>query len=527
MNTKFFSIVLFFTFSVLLAQQKIYFDENWEVITDKSKAKYYRLTTEENGLYHLKDYYLNGVIQMDGFSKNNDPNDEIYEGKVSWYYEDGKLYQTANYKDGVLTGEFKSYDQMGRLLSNYTYDEKGLFSGQEFMYKRTSPTDSLGADYNYESFFKEGNTERTVVYDESKSGIRYESFYSKTGEKIKDVYYGSKGEKIGESTYENYAPKGTVVDYYYLPMRVRSIQTIKNINSYIPAEEKYFYKSGKILSVTKNSNKKGTTAYYDVAGNKLGELTYSIDDNDVKSNKKGTEIFFDDDTEKIKSKTTYQDDQVTHQETFNSNGSVKSIANYENFELSNTTNYDESSKEIAKMIYQDGLPYNGKYIDESSEIVYSNGKLMSQDMYQEKDLRDGTSKKVKIMQSKMSNGVMQGAVYDLLGNQIYDFAFPNFDESSTYISGTVKSYQNGKQKYTAEVENGNLKSGTLLVFKGNSTEIWKADNGWLVRDFFEDSQLTKSIKEKQYIEPDYSYDSFDRLISFQLLLQSLYYYNYE
>ena len=53
------------------AQEKIYIDNSGNPVS-QDKASLYRTISEKQGIYHIKDFYLNGKLQMDAFSKNKD-----------------------------------------------------------------------------------------------------------------------------------------------------------------------------------------------------------------------------------------------------------------------------------------------------------------------------------------------------------------------------------------------------------------------------------------------------------------------
>ena len=46
----------------------------------------------------IKDYYINGALQMEGTAVDDTPNQEVFEGKVTWYFPDGKVEMVSNFK---------------------------------------------------------------------------------------------------------------------------------------------------------------------------------------------------------------------------------------------------------------------------------------------------------------------------------------------------------------------------------------------------------------------------------------------
>ena len=123
---KKFILILFlgcFTFStsIALAQSEkdtLWFDSNWNPGA-KSQASYFRPNPvkKDNG-FLWADYYLSGAKQMEAISLK--VNEEISDGTVTWYFENGNVMQIVNYKNNVLSGERKNYHESGPLKSQYS-----------------------------------------------------------------------------------------------------------------------------------------------------------------------------------------------------------------------------------------------------------------------------------------------------------------------------------------------------------------------------------------------------------------------
>lgn len=76
----------------LKAQQKfdtIYYNQNWEVTKVKDSIAFYRLTTNVNGKFNVKDYYLNETLQMTGTYISIEK--DIRDGYFKYYDEYGKI----------------------------------------------------------------------------------------------------------------------------------------------------------------------------------------------------------------------------------------------------------------------------------------------------------------------------------------------------------------------------------------------------------------------------------------------------
>ena len=117
------------------SQGAIYFDEEWNIIKDKKKASFYRETTQQGDYYLIKDYYINGTLQMEGKASDKTPNQEVFEGKVTWYYPDGKVSTVSHFSKGAQVGEHKSYQEDGRISQDFIYKNYAVFSGKSYGYE--------------------------------------------------------------------------------------------------------------------------------------------------------------------------------------------------------------------------------------------------------------------------------------------------------------------------------------------------------------------------------------------------------
>jgi CHAT domain-containing protein len=80
----------------------IYFDGNWEEIASRELSVYYRLITYRDDLPQglVTDHYANGIKQWEGNITKDRP--DFYDGRQTWFYEDGKTKAEAVYKNNEL-----------------------------------------------------------------------------------------------------------------------------------------------------------------------------------------------------------------------------------------------------------------------------------------------------------------------------------------------------------------------------------------------------------------------------------------
>ena len=72
-------------------------------------------------------YYKNGQLQA------NLPLDKFgqFDGTGNFFYEDGSLQSTGNYSHGFKTGEWKVYDEKGKITATDSYDNNGNIMPQK------------------------------------------------------------------------------------------------------------------------------------------------------------------------------------------------------------------------------------------------------------------------------------------------------------------------------------------------------------------------------------------------------------
>ncbi len=238
--------ILFFIASyTLLGQQKtIYFNKHWEKTT-KERAVYYRLMPLEKvgDLYHVKDYYSNGTLQMEGFWSNLEK--ETLEGDIAWYYKDGTLSETAHYQNGKKEGLCKTYIKNGNLKTT------GI-------YKKGKPLDGTFPAYcamcNV-SEYKEGKEITTYRYYMN-TVIIAEKIFLENRKSTRGIYYNNKGEQIGEVTMGFYQ---SAIDGKEVWFNIDNDKHILNIGGY---------------SHYKNKILQGETAHFDEKGKLLAKGIY-------------------------------------------------------------------------------------------------------------------------------------------------------------------------------------------------------------------------------------------------------------
>jgi len=234
----------------------IYFDANWNVISNKNDAEFYRIYKQgpnNTSLGVVTDYFKSGQIQNTleraTFIDLNDNNNWVFDGKSIVYfntgekeiefnylsglingshktfYKSGNLRIVKNYEKGVLQGEYNSFYESGtkHIMYNYidgniegdwvSYHETGVVKQTQFFLKNN--LEGFVKDYNEwgklnfvqkyendlmlsdESFYDSGKTEYIWIYKDGKRDGTSKMFYE-TGE-VKKVWNYLNGKLNGKS----------------------------------------------------------------------------------------------------------------------------------------------------------------------------------------------------------------------------------------------------------------------------------------------------------------------------------------
>ena len=181
-NVKSTIYLLVFIFSTTIIAQKdtIWYDANWN-ITIKNQASYFRTPSIKKGNgYVIIDYFLSGAKQMEAFSLTND--EDHFDGIVTWYYENGKVMQTVNYKNGVLNGERKNYYINGILKDQFSYKDAKI-TGKWVSYYENTKISETGSYENgdrngfWKEYYKNGKLKGEGKYANDKKVGVWKMYY--------------------------------------------------------------------------------------------------------------------------------------------------------------------------------------------------------------------------------------------------------------------------------------------------------------------------------------------------------------
>ncbi len=425
-----------FHFAGIAQQDTLYYDAKWKP-TVKDSAAFYRPPIQEEGnLFRVQDYYISGQLQMNAWSKNKTK--DIWEGTVTWYNEDGSLFQKANYRDNRLEGEFISFLGEEKLVSNYANGY--IVSGE-----RNTPTGSLRMYLN-----KKGDSLKEIFYDEHINGIRYEYYSTKKNPRYLSKYYDTQGKLIGERTIlPNGSYQGVEVFYYYQPMRVKEILYSPFGRQLLTAT---YYANGQIREEVKKDSTWIKT-FYAKDGKEIGEVTYELDRDRLKPIS-GTEMFFvygkrSEKTDLIQTSRSYENGTMTRETLHHDNGKLKSETTYKNGSRELQISYDEAGKEIARMVYKDYRPFEGTETRRDGKATYRQGELVEEIQYYPKSTLPQV-RKTTVLETYYDKDANVLGELQLQDKDGYPTPFEGERYSMSYSDGSITSIDRYVQGVLAE-----------------------------------------------------------------------------
>ncbi|WP_400076417.1 hypothetical protein [Winogradskyella sp. R77965] len=421
--TGIFLVFMYLGFSQ--ASDTLYYNAYWSKTT-KDKALFYRLLPlqKKGSLYVVKDYYIDGTLQMEAFSSSEQK--DVFQGDVIWYYANGKKRLQQTFKDHKIEGREKSYFRDGTLMSSGLYKNGRQFSGS--FYLSDTAVDKT-ADYNDGKLIS-----RNAYYEASKRLARKTYYNHYTYAYEKTVYFNPKGDAlVSYKEFNRDGLKTGITRVYVSTNENANIETIVFIKSQAYENDTLVTylkdKAGKLIAKGiykgdypykgqffkdnrleryEGSMLNGETIFYDDAFNEVARGVY-------KSGKEWSGSFRVLSSEEIQKyeagqiigkitknkytgelyECTFKDYNPIDGEYFNFNG-LESYSNgyktkmisydYDTGRVKSITHYVPDSYNTDQVIYfntdgtesivtyKNGLPYSGKAITNSGYMTYVNGK---------------------------------------------------------------------------------------------------------------------------------------------------------
>ncbi|MFS4467015.1 toxin-antitoxin system YwqK family antitoxin [Maribacter sp. 2210JD10-5] len=369
-------LILFITllsFGLFAQNDTIYYDSQWKK-TVKDSASFFRPPVQKEGiLFRVKDYYISGQIQMSALSKSADK--DVWQGQVTWYNEDGSVFQQGDYVDNRREGDFITYLGKKRLVAKF--EDGYIVSGQQNML--------FGGRNMYTEYV--GDTIVTTIYDKNLEGIRHERYGIKDKFEVYSKYYGNDGAYLGKKeVLSDGSIKGVEVFYCYNPMQVQEIRYYENGKL---LGSTTYYPNGRLRELFVQKPEYSKT-FYTPEGKEFGKITYKMGRDYLKPFD-GTEYYFSYSKGGVISsipdgKRVFENGIIQEEEQRYENQKLKRKTFYENGGKELMISYDENSNEIGRITYNNYAPVDGIEIFDNRTITYKEGKVIEEiDFYRDTD----------------------------------------------------------------------------------------------------------------------------------------------
>ncbi|WP_397362738.1 hypothetical protein [Olleya sp. R77988] len=371
-------LLISFSFTSFAQQDTIWYNNSWREST-KEQAEYYRIKTQKKDLYHLKDYFLNGTLQMEAYSSSKD--DDVFEGNATWYNEDGSIIRTSAYEKNRLNGDYISYLNNNKYKATY-YNDRPI-------------NGKVVSNSNYRSpiinVYKDSlHTKQYIYFTKTKNQIKSETHFDVSSKEynynpVLRKFYDAKGNVIGKMTFNKHDyDNGIIVNYYYSDYRdqISSIDYYKDSNlQYIDR----FYTNGNIKIKNTFTNDVRTKTTYQKSGKEIAKLQFK---NKEPFNGIDIEFHYRIDENKneeiIEYKRYYTDGYLTKQEEFYPNGNLKHAKIYDIIDESTIQSekfYDKNGNYLGDLIYENYRIKEGFKLSNHKREWFKNFKLIKNIKY--------------------------------------------------------------------------------------------------------------------------------------------------
>mgnify|MGYP001675502584 CR=1 FL=1 len=467
------------------AQEKMYIDNEGNTTT-KDKAKLYRVISEKDGRYHVKDFFLDGKLQMDAYATKKDFRSiEELIGKFSFYFEDGKIEIQGEEENGNLS--YKVYDPKGRINTFYnktgedTYIETYNYADNAYVKGKK--------EFNVVYYQENAKVKKRIQFEEDLKKARIESFYE--GEdNVLLKYYDERGKLIGSRYIKgNEAQAGIEVEYYHVPAQVKAITQWDAVGNIV--EDKVYYRSGKLFSRRKEDKKNTTITFYDAKGKKMSELTYKYGEP-----YQGTAYSLDEEG-LLEEKIVYKLGHIEQSIVYYKNGNIKQQTDYSiHHDIDKITYYNKDKTTKGELLFKEGACYSGYLYNDLEEndsyVLYKAGEFVALKQIDENNI-------LRYYKEKQKDGQMKAEIYDEKGEKSYIYTITRIKNTNSDDEDTVidfKQYENGKEINKGSIKNKILQQGSIKLKNRWDESIeyyYKVKDKKIVMDYLINGKVLKTI----------------------------------
>jgi TonB family protein len=120
MKSPFLTLSLICILTILKGQSNIdtiYFNSKWQKTSHENCSYFRTITLTKDSLYSIVDYWKSGEKQMEGQLSSLTP--ETRDGSFFWFYKNGNLKQSMDFKKNNVNGYIKIYNTDGLFYFQY------------------------------------------------------------------------------------------------------------------------------------------------------------------------------------------------------------------------------------------------------------------------------------------------------------------------------------------------------------------------------------------------------------------------
>lgn len=481
---------------IISAQSRQYLNDELQP-TSEQDAKFYAIATPENGKYRNQFHYLSGQLYFENVSDKPHYYEPYSDGKYTVYHENGNLKSVFEYANGEPVGPYKIFLENG-LIATDLFFEQGKETGTYYEYKSTINPHS-NRNVNKQTHYENGIPIKEVVYEDDSQKIRIERTLRRDGYPDEEHFYDKNGQLIGTAKHGAVYGKinGTEVTYYYDPMRVHAIRKYDKDNNDVnqPDEETYYYQNGQVRTKSIATQDQKTTVSYDKSGKEIARMNFKRTDDYFYEPEEGQYIDFNEDSEAIYAIHEFRNFIPMVTTEYYENGHKKTIIEYETFgNFERVTQFDTGGRQTGTLSYQEGMPWNGKFSNLHTEAEYKNGELQSYRGYQPNDGNYELTPQNRTLTRELKRQGNKNLVtiYDLSGMKLISYE-KQINERYSFTADII-TYENGQEKYRAQVVDGKLISGKFRVLSAYDHQLWSAEKDGTKIQYYSNGKLEREEK---------------------------------
>ncbi|MCA5004417.1 hypothetical protein [Sphingobacterium bovistauri] len=445
--------LILFAISNLYAQDTLYFDKMWNE-TNRANHTYYRLLPQKEmqDIYYVQDFYKNGNIQMQGYVLKQNP--KQYVGDVYWYDEQGFDDSYSQYENPTANKVLSYYHDDGKLWQKITYNDKGkkvevkvYLNDKEIGFAKLVDNSYFVGSFSYRE------VERSYLSALDENGYHEAAHIAQPYQDEENDYSEQKSKSNSNKT-ENY-----LINIFWK-------------NGHKAAEQKVIYEES-------HNTKKSLERFWDQSGKLLSQVNHAEENFYTTPHVKYTYYTKNGIAYSVAKQESYigynLDGPSIH---YAHDGTIKQQLNYDDGRLTKVEIFD-NNKIVQTNLYEEGKPYDGKFkINQNlyvNEFILNKGQKIGRETWQNTEdgsyFSDGEYKNFKPWSGNF-------AIEDSL-----DYTITLHNYKNGVLEGTQKKFPfltDRQPMETYEMKNGILE-GIRKVYIGGDEVIesmYKNDKIW-------------------------------------------------